>query len=653
MLTIRGLILEGYRAIGAQQNVEFRPGVYCLTGDNRDRGVSSGAGKSTFIKAIACGLFEENDDGSVKDAGINKILNNGCYIGIPFAKDGVEYFTAYYRKHPEGGTAWKLFRWDGSAWVEMAGKNMPDTKTLIASVIKMTYDQFVNHAYAPQYQVAEFIQRTDKERKAIFAKPLGLELCDRWLKTAREMRKEADGEVQRTSAQIDLLQAQLVSATAAINGNEDKLQEELDGFQNDKTWCEAEIARVDGEIAEIRRIDATRERIKWLDVEIPKYEASRDEYALAAMVELPPSKAVEIAAAREEWTQINLKAEQARARLVRVEKLDETCPECERKLPKALREKLATKYHDESNALSLQATTLGVRIRDLEASERERTQQAAAAASAATNRDATTQYLEPLIRERQAYGDIPAASADMGKLTIERGSLKIAYDEAVAMHNAKQVELSGLMRAIEAEAELRRQIAEKDQQLAAQTQRATLLKRCDDAIGDKGFRSFKISSSRGQFNKSLALYLSILTNGEIQAEFVTEVPAADGKKMKQELDIIVKDGDKEGIPIKQYSGGEQATLSLAIIGAFSDLAASQGDCGVNLLLLDEPFANMDPWQEEQACRLFDHLRGDNRCVIVTTNRPEIRDRGHFDGEYRVVKENHVSRIEYYDLSSNH
>ena len=119
------------------------------------------------------------------------------------------------------------------------------------------------------------------------------------------------------------------------------------------------------------------------------------------------------------------------------------------------------------------------------------------------------------------------------------------------------------------------------------------------------------------------------------------------------MDILVRDGDKAGVPIRQYSGGEKAFLSLGITGAFGDLANQQSEGGVNLLLLDEPFANMDSWQEEQACKLLAKFAADGRIVIVVTNHQGVKDRGQFDTELRAVKENHVTHIEEYDLSGDH
>jgi DNA repair exonuclease SbcCD ATPase subunit len=134
---------------------------------------------------------------------------------------------------------------------------------------------------------------------------------------------------------------------------------------------------------------------------------------------------------------------------------------------------------------------------------------------------------------------------------------------------------------------------------------------------------------------------------------VTEVPKADGKGVKSELDILVRDGLKSKVPIKQYSGGEKAAISLAITGAFWDLASQQSSGAVNVLLLDEPFGGADAYGEEKACRLFESMRESGRVIFVVTNRQGVRERGKFDREVRAVKEGHISHIEQYDLSGEH
>src|SRR6266478_6795121 len=117
-IQINELEIEGYRSYGEKQVIAFEPGqLYLLTGDNRDRGISSAAGKSTIIKALTCCLFEETDDDCVEDRGINTLLPEmGCRIATSLTIDGTPIYIVYARSHIQDGTQWTLYRHDGTDW---------------------------------------------------------------------------------------------------------------------------------------------------------------------------------------------------------------------------------------------------------------------------------------------------------------------------------------------------------------------------------------------------------------------------------------------------------------------------------------------------------------------------------------------------------
>jgi DNA repair exonuclease SbcCD ATPase subunit len=668
VLDVKELTIEGFRSFGAEQKLTFRPGVFLLTGDNRDRGVSAGAGKSTIFKAITTALFERNDDDSIKDNGINTVRKDGgAKIGVSFIAGGVYYHVVYARKHPTLGTAWRLYRWDGAAWHEESATNvlkseivkLGDTGLVIGHAIGMTYDQFVNNAYIPQYRVAEFIERTDKERKLVFTRLLGLEQCDTWLATAKQLRQEAEKQVTSANARLEVLRGQVAQYEAGATNWESEKHSLVAQVATDKATQAAQqaaITAIEGEINVYNAIKAVIERTRWIKQELDRQADTQAARTVALKKIKLPEVPATLVGDRRRAVELNYQLSDLRTRLSRVGKIGETCSECERPLTTEERETLTRKYTVLIASADGELGPLNQRIAEAAALETQLALASKQRNDAEAEIRATDQYMASLkteLEQLRKHGDGKLPKFDLDDRLAAKAAAKQACDEASARILAAEVRIRQLDDAQRNLTTLRAQIVQA--QTAAETigVRVACLKKTEEAIGDKGFRSYKINASCDTFNASLSKYLALLTNGEMQAWLVTQVPRADGKGMKQELDIIVKDGAKEGVPIRQYSGAEKAALSLSITGAFWDLAASQADCGVNLLLLDEPFANMDAWGKEQACRLFDFMRDDNRTVIVITNEPDLRERGHFDGEIRAVKEHDITRLEEYDLSGEH
>ena len=677
-MIIHSVEIEGFRSYGDKQVLDFEPGkLYLVTGENRDRGISSGAGKSSIFKAITTALFEENDDGSTHDTVINTVRRDqGCRIAVSFIDDaGVPYYVVYARQHPKEGTHWTLYRWDGQNWQPEKGARNTDTKKIIRDHIRMTYDQFVNQAYIPQSKIADFITRTDKERKAIFGNILNLDECDKYIKVASEWRKSLRQELLKGQGVVTTLQAQVAAMAKTLVAPEEIAQwsRELQEQQARLRVIADELASLEEEAKKLRLIAELQTKERLLKDRVQqlaktcsqkaedfsfRFSTFKTSAQLEAEVEAINAQVCDL---QNKHAMANAEVRQAEMRLQHVESLKGECAECEQAVSDELRQSLHTKYTRTikeltkkrdalkdalQQMLSTQKSTQGI-LRDMRAYEADMTANHALLQTASNDLQKVVEQLKTLKECIGTGVHIPEKIEEEKKdLLAEQLHLTQAYTQ--------------LKTQIETAENSRSQYEKLNKQLQHQItinekneKSIKYIERCEELIGDKGFKSFKIHSSRDAFNNSLAKYLSILTDGEVHAELVTEVPKADGKGVKTELDILVKDGNKKHVPIRLYSGGEKAALSLAITGAFGDLSMEQADANVNLLLLDEPFANLDTWGEEQMCKLLEHLTGDGRTVLVITNHRSVRDSGRFDKEIRAVKQNHVTHIEEYDLSGEH
>lgn len=672
MHTIGRVEVEGFRSWGDKQVVDFsRPGLVLLTGENLDRGKSSGAGKSTLFKAITTAFFEQNDDGSIKRHAVNVLQpERGCRIGVHFtADDGTPYYVVYAYAHPEAGTDWYVYRWNGIAWVDLREERKGDTKAVIEGILRMNYDQFINRAYMAQETVAEFIWRTHKERLEIFSGILDLGVVDTWVQSARDWRRETEKDLTSGRGRADLLTTQAAQMKAALKP-ETTIQayraaiashdERLKALDRELEATKAAAESISALMTLKGRMALLQEEQTQIAGEIQQFQLSKPSGNLPTEDDCRRLEA-EVADLVQRHREVWARHEAAKKRLAAVQVERTTCDSCEQAITPAIRLALVDQWttavrEAQEREVSLReskvaAETEAARVkREWEAVRGRECELHRLNARQRTNQDQREKVEDRLTELREILG---AAVDHPDQLNAEYRNLST---QQVAVHRERSETNAALNAALAAidqytatEAERLRHEALN---LALET-RIAQLKKVEASLGDKGFKAYKIDASRTAFNNSLSRYLSLLSDGEIEAELVTEVAKADGKGMKAELDILVRDGEKAGVPIRQYSGGEKATLSLAILGSFWDLASSQAGGSVNVLLLDEPFANLDPWQEEKACQLLASMRNEGRLILVVTNRQSVRERGTFDREIRVVKSRHISRLEFYDLSGDH
>lgn len=671
MSIIQKVEIEGYRSVGARQVIDLsKPGLVLLTGDNRDRGVSSGAGKSTIFKAITTCLFEENDDGSIKKNGVNAIQQDrGLRIGLNFADDyGTNYYAVYSYLHPTDGTDWYLWEWDGKKWRDKREEKKGDTRGVIQKILRMDYSQFLNRAYMAQETVAEFIWRTQKERTEIFSGILGLGAIDTWVQSARDWKKDTDRDLQEGKGKIALLDQQIARVKTTL-----KTDEEVQALRDDLAAVDSRIVEVEN-LLEEKREDAQRINalvaVKANQKAQEQIVANLKERKAAIGPEPKPNGLTEesVKKAKQAMDEAAEKAQEWLVKLRTIEAnvaeksaLGDTCGACEQPITGDQHRRLMEKYESQRKGIEINEVSWRGKA-DARKAEYDsiKTQFEAVYSKTCEHHriDAEIRkadgilasYTKQIEEMRKVLGD---AVDYPDRLNDEFRTLS---DRQIALNKDRSAKQATLNAALEAHDQHRGLVADRDRQEAANAaldEQITYLKKVETSLGDRGFRSYKIRSSRTSFNNSLNRYLSVLTDGEVEAELVTEVPKADGKGTKSELDIIVQDGEKAGVPIRQYSGGEKGTLSLGITGSFWDLSSHQSGGSVNLLLLDEPFANMDPWQIEKACKLLESMRESGRTILVVTNQQSVRDRGFFDREIRAVKENHITHFELFDLSSNH
>jgi len=751
MIFLKSIEIEGYRSYGDKQVIDLSsPGIILITGQNEDRGISQAAGKSSIFKAIQTALFEENDDGSIKDHGINVIRNKGCYIGLNFDVDRKSYYIIYSRKHKEFKDEWGLWRWDENEWTDLRGEKFGDTKKIIGDIINISSRDFVSIAYIQQSEIAKFISCLPGEREEVFSNVLGINSLESLRKREKDCRWKLNNTIKNDGEKVELLKKSI-----------DNVQYELNNIQYTpatqnifslsleriKSYCLISTCNSKNHIVQSRNkyinqnycSISTCKHKNNIDECVFKYINQNDRIntqyppdyavrhlnncAVSCLSELQNNKnqlgiligekqnkldqagpylrldervrllkseieALNIAhtKAYSEWdSSAEDKYEKAQSNLTYISQLyaissrrvgelnmrlkrlngntSSICEECNQPLTQAHKKDLTSRLNNE---LKVYQESLDGSYSEIEkykkiVAEAQSTMVASSVAitevgrilSRHTQLSIELRELENKQKDLQSiFGSAPELV--MKEIPVMQAALdedRIKEKEVIGDISRLESIINSLISIDQRLTQTRSDIEKYENNINEAEEEIGRLKICDDIIST--FKTYRIDTSREMFNTSLARYLGIIADGEVEAEMVTEVAKADKKGTKSEIDIIVKEGDKQGVSIKHYSGGEKTSLSLAITGAFWDLANFHSNNSVNVLLLDEPFGMVDKYSEEKACQFLQYLKSLGRTVFVITNRNSVRDTGVFDREIRAVKKNHITTLQFFDLSSEH
>ena len=239
-----------------------KPGLTLVTGKNEDwgEGRSNGAGKSTILSLPALALFGK----TLKEQTHDQWRRNGAEeptIVTLLAKlpDGKEVCVQRGRKP---GFLKLLV---GGKDVSMGDANQ--TQRAIEETTGLTWDVFTNSIYIGQYEVTTLLYGTDKQRKELFSRFLGLE---RFIKTQEriraDVRKNQDeqsslrNQVEIAKGRAEELDSAVVLADKAIGTKQAKPDYEVDLARREVRKLNDEIAHLDN----------------WLRVNQSQFEISLD-----------------------------------------------------------------------------------------------------------------------------------------------------------------------------------------------------------------------------------------------------------------------------------------------------------------------------------------------------------------------------------------
>lgn len=157
------------------------------------------------------------------------------------------------------------------------------------------------------------------------------------------------------------------------------------------------------------------------------------------------------------------------------------------------------------------------------------------------------------------------------------------------------------------------------------------------AFGPKGLKKERFQSILQEATqKTIPTYTDILwPNKQVQLH----LEADDG------IQFYLKRKNKEQSTRSHLlSGGEAHKAGLALILGLRDLKELYTDTSFNLLIIDEPFGNLDPQGELALLSILELLKRRFSSIFVISHRPEVIESSVWDQTWWVIRENNRSQL---------
>ncbi len=212
------LTIKNFLSYGPEtQTIEFAPHkLICLSGKN-------GHGKSAMLDAITWALWgvARKTLTSVKpDEGLLHLGQTQMFVMLDFELNGIMYrvkreFLNTYGK-PYANLDFGILDIATDKFSPLTDKTIRKTQEKIESVLRLSYEAFVNSAFLRQGHSNEFSKKSPKERKEILASILGLDQYETLRQLAGQKAKTAQSQLTTLQALQEKLVAELSKKDALV-----------------------------------------------------------------------------------------------------------------------------------------------------------------------------------------------------------------------------------------------------------------------------------------------------------------------------------------------------------------------------------------------------------------------------------------------------
>jgi DNA repair exonuclease SbcCD ATPase subunit len=583
---------------------------------------SNGAGKSSIADALCWCWFGTTARGESGDDVINAGVGKGCRVTSTLVDGGITYTATRHRKHPKGKNRLWLEMDDGLKTTDLTKGTDKLTQEVANRIIGASLDVFTGSIYAGQEKMPDLPAMTDKTLKMLIEEAAGVTLLEEAYRKARDNLAGAQAAVDHATREADEIGRKIVDIDTQIT----------DAAQSETDWESDRTRRVEEKQKEARDLLAI---VKRIDADMKGYDRAGIEAEIAridARIGSVSQESAELARLNREVNSIEVDLEYhnrnyqgAKRNLDNIErqlkdvegKIGQPCPKCGR--PITEQEMAATRNALEKDAAEVrdEAKALKDQIESVESARQK----------AAQARDAFEGGMTDISAEQHSRKRQEALLADLNDLESDR-RLRVTQARALkqSIEDIKSEANPYSGRAEKLRAEKKRQEA-----LAADAAKIVAARREKFEIEEQVVRVFSPAGVRARvldevtpfLNTQTARYLSVLSDGNLSANWTTLTPGSKPGEFKEKFSIEVANATGGG-KFKLISGGEKRKVRIATSMALQDLVATRASKPIDLFIGDEIDDALDSSGLERLMIILEEKARERGSVFVISHN-ELSD----------------------------
>lgn len=602
-------------------NVELdliKRGVVLVSGYSEDEGSANGAGKSSVAnKAILWGLYGRTASGSRADSVINcHNPKSTSSVTIEFASDDSSKYKLVRSRNPN---KLRLYALDGT---DLSSRNEAETQDKINKILGKDFDTFVQTDFFGQGRSASYVTLKPADQKAVLESILPIEKLNEWAEKAKLAVTSYTAQLKTTSNQVD----QIKSALRVHTANENMMLQKMNAFELNR---EKQIKTYEARLQQAQEIKKTTEeeiqRLKALIIEGIPESFDKDSVILSLEGLKNNSTTLYIEAVNRANTWKN-EIDKLKNKVVAT-----VCDKCGQELSRGAMN-MAVERNKQIEQDIIKASENFARsseVREYQKAEQDRYKEEIEAIKKERltwekdilNNRSIEREINTLVLSSNAWESESRIEQSIKECRNTDNPYFGTYESYTKAKKEHEEELSRL----EAQLLVQGEIA-SNYNFWHKTYSVTL-------------KTYLLESVCPFLEARTKVHLDMLGNSQIHAKFSTCKVLKSGD-IKEDFNVTVW-SDTGGEQYDLLSGGEQVMTDFAIGLALSDLAESQTKGRSNILILDEPFTNLDARNCENVTNYLNSM--DKETIIVISNEDGLK--GLIPNRIHVIKKNGISNLE--------
>jgi len=597
---------------------------------------SNGSGKSSFASIVSYALYGETTNGVSGDDVIHNQVGKDCFAGVTFKIDDEVYRVERYRKHHEYKNLIKFYKGDDDL---TQGTNAL-TQELIDQTVGCSYNVFKAAIYIGQEAMPDLPAMTDKQLKEIIEEGAGIDVLQKASDIANDHKKTAENALKSHLSMVSQAQAQLqgiVDDIARIKDSyveyivqvDNRVESKKSQIHNANLSLQTEQEKLTKESAKVDKLKQEK-----ADIESKAFAGESEQLThLKAQV-----KQAELSKALLDnslFTHANaLKKQKLEYDSIAL-KVGTECGECGKPYQesdleqvKALSYTRLKQMADETRVVKAKAEEANLTLTALQNELK-------------TLEENTPDSNQLLIRFNEINDEIQQFNNQQKTIAQIIYNIKTMEEELKSLekdqlNNPFTKLLDDKKRDKKALALNVSELIGKTEQLEKELE---VTNQVVDVFSRNGVRAHILDTVTPMLNEKTAEYLTLLTDGNIQAEWTT-LSRTKKDELKEKFSINVKKLNGAD-NFKALSGGEKKKVRLSCLLALQDLIASRADKPINFIILDEIETAMDGAGLERLFALLE-LKGKGKDNIFVISHNDLNS--YFDRSITIKNENGFASI---------